>query len=214
MNIVQEKSTPATALGPSRQARGEKRRRRIFRALHDCILDKGYSNTTLADIAEKAEMSPSHLLYYFPGKESILEQYFSTVADWFLKRVEAISKKPAQQQGSLLAELWFEGDASSNAEIGFMLECFGEAVHDGVMRETKSRFDQQCKRYLRLAFANAPMSGAISSTEAAEIAYSLLIGLRNSVYFDNELSADGARRIFLHTIENLKSINESESPTR
>lgn len=191
--------------GPSRQARGERRRRKIFRALHDCIIEKGYSNTTLADIAERAGMSPSHLLYYFPGKENILEQYFASVADWFLQRISHISKQATESQAELLAELWFSGESSSNAEIGFMLECFGEAVHDGVMRETKARFDQQCKRYLEQSFAQAAMQGAISTEEAAEIAYSLLIGLRNSVYFDNKIDADTARRFFLHTIDSLKN---------
>ncbi|MFK7830650.1 MAG: TetR/AcrR family transcriptional regulator [Congregibacter sp.] len=212
MNIVQEKKARSPAMSPGRQARGEKRRRIIFRALHDCILEKGYSNTTLADIAEQAGMSPSHLLYYFSGKEGILEQYFATVAQWFLERVTAISAEPVEQQPSLIAELWFAGDTSSNAEIGFMLECFGEAVHDGVMRDTKSLFDQQCKRFLERVFADAPMSGPISQVDAAEIAYSLLIGLRNSVYFDSEVSPVSARRIFLHTIENLKTVNAVSSP--
>ncbi|MEL7045167.1 MAG: TetR family transcriptional regulator, partial [Pseudomonadota bacterium] len=43
-------------------SRAETRRRKIFRSLHDCIIENGYSKTTLADIAKKAGMSPSHLL--------------------------------------------------------------------------------------------------------------------------------------------------------
>ena len=62
-----------------RDSRGDERRRRIFKSLHDCIIRKGYVKTSLADIADGAGMSPSHLLYYFNGKEDILEQYFATV---------------------------------------------------------------------------------------------------------------------------------------
>ena len=76
----------------TRQRRGEHRRRKIFRALHDCIIARGYSNTTLGDIASQAGMSPSHLLYYFPGKERILEDYFADVAEWFLQRIEDIAR--------------------------------------------------------------------------------------------------------------------------
>ena len=67
-----------------RDPRGHQRRRRIYKALHHCIINKGYVKTTLADIAKAAGMSPSHLLYYFKGKEDILELYFATVSERFL----------------------------------------------------------------------------------------------------------------------------------
>ena len=54
-------------------ARSDKRRSRILRALHDCVIEKGYAKTTLADVARVAGMSSSHLLYYFRGKDAILE---------------------------------------------------------------------------------------------------------------------------------------------
>lgn len=192
-------------LTPARRARGEQRRHRIFRALHDCIIAKGYSNTTLADIATSADMSPSHLLYYFSGKERILEEYFAGVAEKFLERVATISEAPTSEQGELLADLWFGGEAGNRDEIGFMLECFGEAVHDGEMRRTKADFDRHCKAHLREVMVDAPSSSGMSSAEAAEIAYSLLTGLRNSVYFDEDVTVAAARRIFCETLNNLRS---------
>ena len=71
--------------------RGENRRKRIFSSLHDCIIKKGYSKTTLADIAKSADMSPSHLLYYFDGKDAILEDYFQKVALQIVERLAASS---------------------------------------------------------------------------------------------------------------------------
>ena len=61
------------------RSRGDKRRARILLAFHDCILDKGYARTTLRDVSRKADISASHLLYYFSGKDAILEQYFENV---------------------------------------------------------------------------------------------------------------------------------------
>lgn len=203
-NPLQARTQEDGSLAPARRARGEQRRRRIFRALHDCIIAKGYSNTTLADIATSADMSPSHLLYYFSGKERILEEYFAAVADRFLAHVATISEAPAADQGEMLADLWFGGEAGNREEIGFMLECFGEAVHDGEMRRTKAEFDRHCKTHLEGVMANAPAGGRMSSAEAAEIAYSLLTGLRNSVYFDEAFTVASARRIFCQTLNNLR----------
>ena len=90
-------------------------------------------------------MSPSHLLYYFPGKERILEDYFADVAEWFLQRIEEIARQPREDQVELWARLWFGHSEAAHEDIGFMLECFGAAVHDGAMRQTKARFDTACK---------------------------------------------------------------------
>lgn len=188
----------------TRQRRGEHRRRKIFRALHDCIIARGYSNTTLGDIASQAGMSPSHLLYYFPGKERILEDYFADVAEWFLQRIEDIAGQPREDQVELWARLWFGHSEAAHEDIGFMLECFGAAVHDGAMRQTKARFDTACKGHLEALFCAERLRAPMSTREAAEISYALLIGLRSSVYFDAAMSAAIASRCFGDAIAQLR----------
>jgi len=150
-------------------------------------------------------MSPSHLLYYFQGKERILEEYFDNVSQWFLARIAEISERPIEERISLLSELWFEESEDAYADIGFMLECFGEAVHDGVMRQTKSQFDRSCKESLELMLSQQSLRDGISSAQAAEIGYALLIGLRNSAYFDNNVTLSEAANSFLAAIRNLQT---------
>ena len=193
-----------TVPSKTRQRRGEHRRRTIFRALHDCIIARGYSNTTLGDIASKAGMSPSHLLYYFPGKERILEDYFADVAEWFLQRIEEIARQPRQEQVELWARLWFGHSEAAHEDIGFMLECFGAAVHDGEMRQTKASFDAACKGHLEALFCAGGPRAPMSTREAAEISYALLIGLRSSVYFDKGMTAAIASRCFGDAIAQLR----------
>ncbi len=191
--------------GDNLSSRAEQRRRKIFRSLHDCIIENGYSKTTLAHIAQRAGMTPSHLLYYFQGKERILEEYFAGVATWFLTRVAAIAEHEPDTQISELTHLWFGEGESAYDDIGFMLECFGEAVHDGDMRLTKSSFDRDCKAYLLNLFTDAGPRGGMPPGDAAEITYALLIGLRNSVYFDKSMSAADAARCFREAVEKLRA---------
>lgn len=183
-----------------RDSRGNKRRRRIFRSLHDCILEKGYVKTTLADVAEGAGMSASHLLYYFKGKEAILEQYFQNVSVQFLERIDEFSKQAPQDQIRSLADFWFKGEASTRKEIGFMLECFGAAVNDDVLRITKAEFDMRCKAYLVEIFNNSPSVFMGDAKDAAELSYSLMIGLRSAVYFDDDIDLAEAHRLFLSSM--------------
>ena len=180
-----------------RITRGDQRRRRIFKSLHDCILARGYVKTTLADVASRADMSPSHLLYYFKGKEDILEQYFESVSVHFLERIDDFSTQKPQDQIHSLADFWFKGEDSTVKEIGFMLECFGAAVNDDVLKVTKAEFDERCKSYLADIFDASPQVFLHSSKDAAEISYALMIGLRSAVYFDQDIDLTDAHRLFL-----------------
>jgi AcrR family transcriptional regulator len=179
------------------------RRRRIFKSLHDCIIRTGYVKTTLADIAEGADMSASHLLYYFKGKEAILEQYFESVSVRFLERITEFGDEPPERQIELLADFWFKGESGTKMEIGFMLECFGAAVHDDVLKVTKAEFDLRCKKLLSRIFQAAPSNFMEDPRDAAEIAYSMMIGLRSAVYFDDDIDLDGAHRLFVSTLKRM-----------
>lgn len=184
----------------SRAGRGDKRRRLIFKSLHDCILAKGYVKTTLLDVAKGADISPSHLLYYFKGKEAILEQYFENVSVSFMTRIDGFSSLEPREKIQSLADLWFKGEASTVKEIGFMLECFGAAVNDQVLKATKRDFDERCKSFLANIFEACPKVLMTNSKGAAEIAYSLMIGLRSAVYFDPDINQKSAHSLFLKSI--------------
>ena len=187
--------------------RGGKRRSRILAAFHDCIIDKGYAKTTLRDVALKAEMSASHLLYYFPGKDTMLEQYFENVAQRIVERIDSFASQPAEQQIELLAELFFAGKGITRSEIGFMLECFGVAVHDSQVRSDKTKLDRFCKKYLKKLFEQSP-GGASNARANAEISYAMLIGLRTAAYFDERLSLPRARQLFQDEMLNLAGYNQ------
>ena len=191
--LVQAVATPEK----KPDSRGKKRRKLIYRSLHDCILKKGYVKTTLADIAEGAGMSASHLLYYFKGKEAILEQYFERVSEQFLERIDSFREQPLAEQIQSLADFWFKSEASTRQEIGFMLECFGAAVNDKVLKKTKAQFDHRCKHYLTDLVSLGPRLPMGSATDTAEVSYAVMIGLRSAVYFDDDIDLEDAHRLFL-----------------
>ncbi len=176
-------------------ARGGERRRRILTALHDCVIEKGYAKTTLADVARVAGMSPSHLLYYFRGKDAILEYYFEDMAGRLLERINSFLTERPEHQIDLLAELFFAEKGMSTSEIGFMLECFGAAVHDEKLHREKSRLDRAFKKYLEALFLQS-LRGSGNPRDTAEIAYSVLIGFLTAAFFDERLGLPNAHRLF------------------
>jgi AcrR family transcriptional regulator len=201
------KAKPRRSSATRKESRGDQRRRLIFKSLHDCIISQGYVKTTLADIAKGADMSASHLLYYFKGKEAILEQYFERVSVMFLEKIDAFSTQEPQEQIESLADFWFKGEAGTVKEIGFMLECFGAAVNDDVLRVTKAEFDERCKAYLGRIFDASPSVFMHSSKDAAELSYSLMIGLRSAVYFDPDIDLTDAHRLFLGSMRTMSGLS-------
>ncbi len=185
--------------------RGGKRRQLILAAFHDCIIKKGYAKTTLRDVAKGAGMTASHLLYYFPGKDAMLIQYFENVSQTIIERLEVLQSETPQRQVELLAELFFTGKGITRSEIGFMLECFGVAVHDQHLKAHKTKLDRYCKDYLRDLFRVSPC-GPDGAEDAAEIGYSMLIGLRTAAYFDRSLKLSRALELFRAELLNLAGI--------
>jgi hypothetical protein len=78
-----------------------------------------------------------------------------------------------------------------------MLECFGAAVNDEELRATKAEFDARCKAHLADIFTASPRVFMNDARDAAEISYSLMIGLRSAVYFDDDIDLTEAHRLFL-----------------
>jgi len=189
--------------------RGVKRRARILTAFHDCIISKGYAKTTLRDVAQKAGMTASHLLYYFSGKDTLLEHYFDNVAQTIIERIESFRTEAPERQFELLADLFFAGRGITRSEIGFMLECFGVAVHDSQLRNEKTELDRFCKTYLSELFEQSPC-GPVRARAYAEISYAMLIGLRTAAYFDEQLGLPRARRLFYDEMLNLAGYRQRD----
>lgn len=192
------------------QERGDKRRKDILWAFHDCMIKVGYAKTTLADVAEVAGMYPSHLLYYFDGKDAILQQYFQNVADQILRRLDKIRGHSPRRQIDLLAKLFFAGAGITKSEIGLMLECFGVAVNDKVLRREKADLDAKCKAYLTELLEQTPRRFLTSAEDSAEVAYATLIGLRTAVYFDKNFNLAEAHRLFRTTMFRIAGLDEDE----
>lgn len=188
-------------------SRGDRRRARILSAFHDCIITNGYAKTTLRDVARAAGISASHLLYYFPGKDSILEHYFEDVAMKIERRIDSFRNEQPLLQIDLLSDLFFAGKGITRSEIGFMLECFGVAVHDKTLRKQKKKLDRFCKAYLADLFGRFP-AGDSKAEAHAEIAYAILIGLRTAAYFDKRLELTMARQLFHQETLNLAGLGE------
>jgi AcrR family transcriptional regulator len=186
--------SPGAPLAVS-EGKPDERRTAIVYALDRCIRDKGYAHTSLNDVAAAAGMSPSHLLYYVPGKEAILELYLRASGASILADVTArVADAPAVQLGAL-ASYFFGGRFAGRVEQGLVLELFGQAVHRRGLKQIKADFDRRMKAHLTGLFRQTPRLPGLSAADAAESAYALLVGFIATSYFDERLELKRAREL-------------------
>ena len=75
-----------------REANKRKSRQKILKASRRLFKEKGYENTMIEDVANKAEISKATLYNYFPNKESLLVGTMDDVTESFKKYIEGMDE--------------------------------------------------------------------------------------------------------------------------
>lgn len=61
--------------------KGEKRKKMLLRIAYDMFLTRGYENTSVDEIIEKAQIAKGTYYYYFQSKEQMLEEVIDMMID-------------------------------------------------------------------------------------------------------------------------------------
>src|SRR6266545_2516066 len=79
----------------SRDAAGEQRREQMLRAALDVIVERGYADTRIADVAERTGTSPALVIYYFKTRDQLLTEAIRYSEDsWYAEGQRRMSSLP------------------------------------------------------------------------------------------------------------------------
>jgi AcrR family transcriptional regulator len=127
-----------------RERKKQRTREAIVEAAFDLFEERGFDGTTIADIAEAAEIAPRTFFSYFPSKDDVVfwdfEETYAMVASWLREREPGINAIDALRAGVAGAK----GDASAER-----LRC--KRVRRRLAREDESLAAHH--RYLQGKFA-------------------------------------------------------------
>ncbi|MEX0682088.1 MAG: TetR/AcrR family transcriptional regulator [Dehalococcoidia bacterium] len=172
------------------------RRTLIAKALYDCIAEQGYANTTLADIAERAGMSPSHVGYYFDNKAAILEYYASRLYEQVGDRLPSVKEPDPDTLIESIANFRFGERQVSTRFLGVIQEFSGLAVHDDQFHAIKSQHVSAWQKYFEALFERLTPAAGLTAREAGSLAHAVAAGLDTNTLFDPKLKRDEAGRLF------------------
>jgi AcrR family transcriptional regulator len=184
------------------------RRILIAKALYDCIAEKGYANTTLADVAERAGMSPSHVGYYFDNKAAILEYYAGWLYEKVGGRLPGLRESDPEVLIDRLASFRFGEGQMSTQFLGVIQEFSGLAVHDARFHEIKSEHVADWQKYFERLFEGISPRPGLTPREAGSLAHAVAVGLDTNTLFDPGLSREEARQLFRRALRMLAGLDD------
>ena len=191
--------------------KGRDRRGEIVAALYRCMARKGFAASTLSDIAEEAGMSSSHLLYYFSGKEAIMEAFFK----WVCRRVEEdlakVPKDSPEDRIEAIANLFLSPKGYRKTDQAVILDLYGQSVQNKAMRRIKVAHDRRIKNVFIDLFETTPRTPDTSAEDAAQSAYATFLGLRGNSFYDPQLPAEQAHRLFRLTLYRLAGLKAQQT---
>lgn len=148
------------------------RRSQIVAAAREKILEKGFENATIAEIANAIDVSKGVILYHFDNKselgkaviEDILESYGSHIVDELEKRSTAIEKL---LDFPVVCAKYFE---RRQAEFLLYVDTLGSFASINEKRDYMAQANQKQREFLVQIVKQAKKEGSISAVKPEPIA--------------------------------------------
>ncbi len=107
-----------------RERKKQATREALVRAGMELFIERGYDQTTLAEIAEAAGVSTRTIFAYFPSKEDILFATYQTMRDAL---VQALEERPAGVDALTALRTFILSSAHEKTELDHKLGCVIDA---------------------------------------------------------------------------------------
>ena len=158
-------------------ATGDTRREEMLRAAIDVIGERGFADTRIADVAERAGSSPALVIYYFQTKDNLLTEAVRLAEDlWYdfgYRRMAAVSG--AVERLEVIIDTSFQ----SAADVGFpdlgslWVELWARSLRHPDVARVRQEFDARWRRVIADVVTQGQTSGEFAPIDPDEFATAL-----------------------------------------
>jgi AcrR family transcriptional regulator len=193
---------------PSRPKLTQQRRLQTLDAAVEVIGEKGLADTRVADIAERAGLSPGLLLYYFRSKDDLLTEALTYAEDrFYLDMFHELSEIP--DPGRRLVQLILRscpGETSSGDlnDWPLWVELWGRAIHYPEAARKREALDRRWRNTIadivRGGQADGHFASEVDADEFALFLAAVMDGLAIQIVLgDPAVTTDKMRRLCVET---------------
>jgi AcrR family transcriptional regulator len=178
-----------------RKRQKRKREEAIIEAAKELIGQKGYRNTSIEEIASKAEVGPATVYNYFTSKSGLLMSIFNEEFEILLENGEKIlSNPPAEAEEAIykLSEAYFS-DFTGRHNRQLMREIFvAMLVEQLSIRKELIGLDYilmgQLVKLLELTKSRGQIGADINPEDVAFVIYSLMMTDLMAFFIDDDMT--------------------------
>jgi AcrR family transcriptional regulator len=178
--------------------KGERRKQELLKIAYEMFLSKGYENTSVDEIIEKAGIAKGTYYYYFPSKEQTLEEVIDMMLDEEEEKAKMILSSDAPIPQKLVGII-----ASFRPDKGE--EAIADALHapeNVIMHEkTERKLMERLVPILSEVGRQGVEEGLFSCDNIPERVREIVI--LSSALFDNNAFTEADITVFIDTVERI-----------
>ena len=162
----------------------DQRREQMLRAALDVIAERGYPESRIADVAERAGTSPALVIYYFKTKDQLLTEAIRFSEDsWYeagMRRMAEIPTAAGKLEEIVAMSCLPEADCEPTSSWALWLDLWAQAVRHPEVAGVRQKFDERWRDLicsLVVTGQEAGEFGPVDPVDFAVLLSALLDGL-------------------------------------
>jgi AcrR family transcriptional regulator len=156
---------------------GDSRREEMLRSALDVIAERGFADTRIADVADRAGTSPALVIYYFQTKDNLLTEAVRLAEDlWYdygYQRVSAVTGAAARLE-EMIRTNFTPPDEVGFPDLGALwVDLWARSLRHGEVARVREEFDARWRRVIADAVVEGQDDGEFDTVDADEFAIAL-----------------------------------------
>ncbi len=155
----------------------DQRREQMLRAALEVIAERGYPETRIADVAERAGTSPALVIYYFKTKDQLLTEAIRFSEDtWYeagTRRMAEISTAAGRLEELVAMSCLPEADAQPKTSWLLWLDLWAQAVRHPEVAGVRQKFDERWRETIASLVLEGQEAGEFGPVDPADFAVML-----------------------------------------
>jgi AcrR family transcriptional regulator len=155
----------------------DQRREQMLRAALEVIAERGYPETRIADVAERAGTSPALVIYYFKTKNQLLTETIRFAEDdWYAtgtSRMAAIGTAAGRLEEMVAMSCLPEADADLRTSWLLWLDLWAQAGRHPEVGGVRQKFDERWRETISSLVLEGQEAGEFGPVDPADFAVTL-----------------------------------------
>jgi len=156
---------------------GDGRREEMLRAALDVIAERGFADTRIADVAERAGTSPALVIYYFQTKDNLLTEAVRLAEDlWYdfgYQRMSAVVGAAARLE-EMISTNFTPPDEVGFPDLGALwVDLWARSLRHAEVARVREEFDARWRQVIAEVVADGQSAGEFADIDRVEFATAL-----------------------------------------